>query len=48
MEIFNFIPAFITEFFTNTGLNTYFTFCIGAFGLAILYKVVMSLLKQRL
>lgn len=45
MEIFNFIPTFITQFFTNAGLTVYFTFCFGAFGLAILYKVVMSLLK---
>lgn len=48
MDNFNFIPTFITQFFTNSGLTIYFTFCFGAFGLAILYKVVMTLFKQKL
>lgn len=39
MESYSFIDLFITNFFTNTGLQDYFTFTIGAFGVAICVKV---------
>lgn len=48
MENFNFISLFISEFFSNAGLRDYIVFILGAFGVAILYKMLMLLFKQKL
>ena len=48
MDNFNFISLYISEFFQNNGLRSYLVFLLGAFGVAILYKMLMFLFRQRL
>lgn len=48
MDGFNFISQYITAFFRNNGLNQYYIFIFGAFGVAILYKILMGIFRQKL
>lgn len=48
MDGFNFITQYITQFFSNDGLNQYYVFIFGAFGVAILYKIITGIFRQKL
>lgn len=48
MDGFNFIPLFISEFFSNNGIQNYFVFILGAFGVGILYRMLMLLFRMKL
>ena len=48
MNYFNFISTYISEFFQNAGLRSYVIFILGAFGVAILYKMLMLLFRLKL
>lgn len=46
MEHFTFIEIFISSFFNNLGLRSYFVYILGAFGVAICVRIASIALPK--